>query len=160
MLWLIVPVIVIAVVFIAGHRKTALGLLVVAIIAGGLIYRYDLHLEQQATTRISAAEIGLENIAVRRTFDASYELTGRIRNNSETYRIDGIGFTVKMRDCPGTDAAQCVVTGVATANVTVTVPPREARDFTGALYYGKGHKPPKGTLAWDYEITAITAQRQ
>lgn len=160
MLWLIVPVILVAIVFVAGHRKTALGLLVGATIAGGLIYRYDLHLEQQATTRISASEIGLENIAVRLTFDASYELTGRIKNKSETYRIDGISFAVMMRDCLGPDASKCVMTGTANSVITITVPPQESRDFTGTLYYGKSYKPPKGTLAWDYEITAITANRQ
>jgi hypothetical protein len=43
--------------------------------------------------------------------------------------------------------------------VPITLPPQQARDFTGALYFGKPIKL-KGTLGWSYEVTAITAKRQ
>ena len=160
MLWLLGPLIIVVLVFAAGFRKTALGLLVGVVVAGGLIYWYNLELQEKATTRIAITEVTLENIAVRRTFDASYELTGRIKNNSKTYRIDGVNFTVRMRDCPGTESSNCVVTGETTTYVAVIVPPQEAGDFIGTLYYGRTHKQPKGRHAWDYEITEITAKRQ
>ena len=160
MFWLIGPLIIVVLVFVAGFRKSALGLFVGVVIAGGLIYWHNLELQEQATTRISSEEIKVEQIEIKRTFDASYELTGRIRNNSKLYRIDGISFTVKMRDCPGTEASNCVVTDEAATYVAVTVPPQQARDFTGTLYYGRSHAQLQGTLVWDYEITAITAKRQ
>ncbi len=160
MFWLIGPLIIVVLVLVAGYRKTALGLFVGVIIAGILTYWLTLEVQEHAATRISVSEIGLDKVAFRRTFDASYELTGRITNKSETYRIDGVSFTVKMRGCAPADPSNCVDAGEAIAHVAVAVPPLETRGFIGTLYFGKGHKEPKGTLAWDYEISAIMAKRQ
>ena len=160
MLWLIVPIIAVVIALLLGYRKTAVGVLIAAVIAAGLIYWHTKSLEQKSETRIPAAEAPLTNVTVRHTFDASYEISGTIRNSSETYRIDGISVTVRLRDCLKTDASKCTPIGHATANVPVTVPPQQTRNFTGALYYGKDHKPAKGRLACDYEIIAIRAKRQ
>jgi len=160
MLWLIGPIVVVVLVFLAGYQKVALGLLVASVIAGGLIYQRREQTQDHATTRISVSEIALESISLRPTFDASYELTGRIKNNSETYRIDGVHFNVAVSDCRANDISTCVVAGEAATHVVVTVPPQQARNFTGTLYFGRSHRRPKDTLAWNYEITAIVAKRQ
>lgn len=160
MLWVIAPLAIVVLVFLAGFRRTALGLLVAALIAGGLIYRHIGKVQEQAESRIPAADIELGNVDVRRTFDSTYEITGRIKNLSETYRIDGISFNVTVSDCAGKGESACTVLGRATTHVTLTVPPLESRNFTGVLYYGDTHRPAKGRLAWKYEIEAITARRQ
>lgn len=160
MYWIIAPLVIVAFLFAAGFRKAALGLLIVAVVAGALIYRHNEQVQQRASTRISASEISLENVAVTRTFDASYELTGEIKNKSDTYRVDGISLKVKMRDCSPKDASQCVVAGEAAAHAPVTVPPQQTRAFTATLYFGKSHRQPKGTIVWDYEIETIMAKRQ
>jgi hypothetical protein len=158
-LWLIVPLVIALLVFVAGFRKTALGLVIVAVIAGALIYRLDEQAQQRAESRIPASEISLENVAVRHTFDSSYELTGRLKNGSPTYQVDGITLNVKLRDCRIGDASECVAASEAEVHAAVTVPPGESRDFTATMYFGKGHRRPKGTLAWDYEIESVTAKR-
>ena len=93
------------------------------------------------------------------TFRSSYNLSGNVRNKSEAYRLEGITFKVTLRDCQGPDKAKCVNIGEATAYVPVTLPPQEARDFVGSLYFGNEQIKPKGTFAWDYEIVAITGKR-
>jgi hypothetical protein len=160
MLWLIAPLVTALLVFVAGFRKTALGLVVAAVIAGALIYRLDEQAQQRAETRIPASEISLENVVVRHTFDSSYELTGRLKNGSSTYQVDGITLDVKLRDCRTGETSQCVAAGEAErTHAGVMVPPGESRDFRATLYFGKGHRRPKGTLAWDYEIESVTAKR-
>jgi len=159
MAWLIAAIGVVLLVLFAGFRKTALGVLVTAVIGGFLLYHYNQQRERQSTTKIPQSKIVLENVAVRPTFGSSYDLSGRVKNNSESYRLDGIEFKVTMRDCEGKDKSSCVIIGKATAYVALTVPPQEARDFTGSLYFGSDQKA-KGLLAWDHEITAIVAKRQ
>ena len=155
MLWVIAPLVIALIAFIAGFRKTALGLVVVALIAGVAIYVLTEQTQQRAETRISASEFSIENVAVRHTFDASYELTGRLKNGSSTYQIHGITLKVKLRDCRAGETSQCE----AEARAAVVVPPGESRDFTATMYFGKGHRRPKGTLAWDHEIVSVIAKR-
>jgi len=159
MLWLIAPLVIALLAFLAGFRKTALAVVVAAAIAGASIYGLNEQAQQRAETRIPASEFSLENVAVRHTFDSSYELTGRLNNRSATYQVDGINLNVKLRDCRTGDASQCVAAGEAQGHAAVTVPPGASRDFTATLYLGKGHRRPKGTLAWDYEIESVTAKR-
>jgi hypothetical protein len=156
MLWIIIPLVMAIFAFAAGYRRTALGLIVAAALAGASIYLLTEQTQQRAETRISTSEISLENVVVRHTFDASYELTGRLKNSSSTYQIQGITLNVKLRDC---NATRCVAAGEAEARAAVTVPPGESRDFTATMYFGKGHSRPKGTLAWDYEIASVIAKR-
>jgi len=161
MAWLIAALgVVVLLVFFAGFRKIALGVLVTAVIGGFLLYQYNQQRERQSTTRIPQSQIVLENVAVRPTFGSSYDLSGRVNNNSESYRLDGLEFKVTMRDCEDKDKSSCVIIGGATAYVSLTVPPREARDFTGSLYFGSNQKKAKGLLAWDHEIMAVMAKRQ
>ena len=159
MLWLIAPLAVALLLFVTGFRKTALGVVVASVIAGASIYGYNEQAHQRAEARIPASEIALENVKVRQTFDSSYELTARLTNRSSTYQVHGISLTVKLRDCRNGAASRCDPAGAAEARAAVTVPPGESRDFTATMYLGKGHRRPKGTLAWDYEIESVTARR-
>lgn len=161
MAWLIVPIAGVVLLYLAGLRRAALGLLVVAIVSSLVLYQYTQQVQQDATTRISESEVAVENVLIKLTFDSSYDISGRITNKSETYRLDGISFKVTLRDCQKKDKeSRCVSMGEATTHVPITVPAQQARDFTGALYFGGEQMKPKGTLAWDYEITAIAAKRQ
>jgi hypothetical protein len=160
MAWLIGPIIVVLLVYLAGFRKSALGLLVAVIVAGFLLYQHSEHVQEKAETRIAESEVVLANVAITPTLDSSYNLTGRITNQSETYRIDGVSFRVTMRDCQGKDKTTCVSVAEASTHVPITVPSQQAREFTGSLYFGSVRTKVKGTLSWDYEIIAISAKRQ
>ena len=160
MLWIIAPLVAAVIAFAMGYRKTALALVISAVIAGILIYTLVEQTQQRAESRISVSEISLDNVVVKHTFDASYEVTGRLKNGSSTYQVDGMALNVKLRDCRPGDASQCAAFGEARGHATVSVPPGESRAFTATLYFGKGHPRPKGTLAWDYEIESVIARRQ
>ena len=159
MAWLIVPIVIVVILYVAGYRKSAAGLLGTVIVAGFLLYQYTQRVQQKAGSRILPSEVTVENVAVKPTFRSSYDITGRVTNRSETYRLDGISFRVTMRDCRGADKSSCVSIAEATTSVPVTVPPQQARDFTGSLYFDRSVKA-KGTLAWDYEIIGLAAKRQ
>src|SRR4051812_6563199 len=119
MLWLIAPLVIAVVLFLAGFRKTALGLVVAGVVVGASIYGLNERTQQRAESRISVSEISLDNVAVRHTFDSTYELTGRLKNSSSTYQVDGITLNVKLRDCRTDDPSKCGAAGQAAAQAAV-----------------------------------------
>ena len=82
MAWLIAGIIiVVTLVFVAGFRKSALGLLIIGLLVGCWIYQHNQRVREQAQSR-SSSEIQVESVALNQTLDGSYDLTGRIKNNS------------------------------------------------------------------------------
>lgn len=161
MAWLIaVAILVVALLVATGYRKSAIGLALGVLIVGVSLYLYNERQEQQETSRISISEIALENVDLKPTFRSGYDLVGTIRNNSPKYRLDGIDVTATLRDCETKDKSTCTVIGQASAYVAVTVPPEESRDFVASLHFGNDKPRARGTLAWDYQVTAVTAKRQ
>lgn len=159
MAWFIgTAIVVVLLVFFAGFRKIAVGVLATAIIGGFSLYLYNE--QQESTISIPISQIVLENVAVKPTYRSSYDISGRVKNNSETRQLDGIEFKVTMRDCQGKDKSSCVVVGEATTYVSLTVPPQAARDFTGSVYFGSNQKKVRGTVVWDHEIISIASKRQ
>jgi hypothetical protein len=159
MAWLVAAgIVVVFLLFLAGYRKSALGLFVAAVIAGFLVYQYGQRMEQEKRTRIKPSELVLEKVVLEPTFRSSYDLTGTISNKSESYQLDGISFRVTLRDCLGKDKASCTVIGEAETYVALTIPPQQTRSFTGSLYFGTGPIRVKGRLDWDYEIISITSR--
>ena len=59
MAWLIAAIVVVSVVFLAGFRKLALGLVVAALIGGLSLYQYN-EQQQRASTRIPVSEVVIE----------------------------------------------------------------------------------------------------
>lgn len=161
MAWLIaIAILIVAGLFAAGLRKPALALGLGVLIAGVSIYVYNERQERQETTRITASEIGLENVELRPTFRSSYDFVGTLKNKSEQYRIDGIDITVTLRDCSSKDKTSCTVIGQASGYTGIAVPPQASRDLVVSLHFGGDQPRAKGHFAWDYAITAITAKRQ
>ncbi len=157
---IVVAILVVFLLLAAGFRKAAAGVAVLVLIVGVSIYLYNEQQEQRATTRIAVSEIAVEKLDLTPTFRSGYDLSGTIKNNSAKYRLDGIDVTVTLRDCRDKDKSTCTVIGQASAYAAMTVPPREARDFILSLHFGNDRPRATGTLAWDYEITAVTAKRQ
>jgi hypothetical protein len=161
MAWLIaVAILIVCVLIVTGFRKSAIGLALGVLIAGTSLYVYNERQEQKETSRIAVSEIAMENVDLRPTFRSGYDLVGTITNNSPKYRLDGIDVTVTLRDCKSKDKSTCISMGQASAHVAVTVPSGESRDMVASLHFGDERPKAKGTLAWDYEVTAVTAKRQ
>jgi hypothetical protein len=160
MAWLIVPLALVVLLYVAGFRRSAAALLVAAILAGVLLYYYNERLQEDARSRIPLSDVEVEGVAITPTFRSSYNLSGSVRNKSEQYRLEGITFKVTLRDCQSPDKSKCVSISEATSYVPLNLAPQEAREFIGSLYFGSDETKPKGTLEWDYEIVAITGKRQ
>ena len=161
MLWLIGPLLLVVLLALAGWRKSAGAVLIIATVAGGWLYRHNAADETGALNPEWATLISVENVEVRRTFDATYEISGRLTNKSETHRIDGIRLQVSLRDCRAAASdAECRAIGDAEPDVAVTVLPGQTREFVGTMYYGKAQKPPQGVLAWEHQVVGVRARRQ
>src|SRR5688572_6134687 len=160
MAWLIAAIIVlVALAFYAGFRKSALSILLAGLVGGYWIHYHAQRVHEQAQSKIASSEIQVESVSLNQTLDGSYDLTGRIRNNS-SYRLDGISVKVTLRDCEGKDRTNCRIIGEAATAVPVRVPTEQARDFVASLYFGGNQIRVKGTLVWDYEIISTIAKRQ
>jgi hypothetical protein len=161
MAWLIaVAILIVCVLAATGFRKSAISLSLGVLIVGASLYAYNERQERKETSRIGVSEIAMENVDLRPTFRSGYDLVGTLKNNSPKYRVDGIDVVVTVRDCKTKDKSSCAEIGQASAYVAVTVPPGESRDVVASLHFGSDRPKAKGTLAWDYEITAVTAKRQ
>jgi hypothetical protein len=159
MAWLIgFAALVLAAVFAAGHRKTALGLAAVALAIGGLLYLHYRGEERQALTRIPKSELVLENVTLR-PYISSYRIAGRITNNSPKFSLKQIDIVVTARDCPGDAAAQqCVAIGESSEILNLDVPPGETRDFAESVRFAGSNLKLKGRLDWSYSVSQIRAE--
>jgi hypothetical protein len=160
MAWLIVPLALVVLLYVAGFPRSAAALLVAAVLAGVVLYYHNERLQEDARSRIPLSDVVVDGVTITPTFRSSYNLSGSVRNNSEQYRLEGITFKVTLRDCPSPDKAKCVSLAEATSYVPLDLAPQEARDFIGALYFETEQMKPKGTFDWDYEIVAITGKRR
>jgi hypothetical protein len=159
MAWLLVPLVIVVVVYLAGYPRSAAALLAVAVVAAILIYYYNERVKEDARSRIPLSEVMVENVTVTPTFRSSYNLSGSVKNNSDQYELEGISFKVTLRDCPSAAKTSCVSLGDATTYVPVGLQPGESQDFIGSLYFGNEQIKAKGVFAWDYEILAVTGKR-
>jgi hypothetical protein len=159
MAWLLVPLVLVVLLYLGGFPRSAAALLAAAVVAGILLYYHNQRVQEDERSRIALSEVAIENVTITPTFRSSYNLSGSIRNGSEQYQVEGLDFKVTLRDCPGADKANCTSIGEANTYVPVSVPPQQARQFVGSLYFGNEQMKLKGTLAWDYEIVAITGKR-
>jgi hypothetical protein len=159
MAWLIVPLALVVLLYVAGFPRSAAVLLVAAVVAGVLLYYHNERLQEDARSRIPLSDLVIENVTITPTFRASYNLAGRVTNKSDQYELEGISFRVTLRDCQSAAKSKCVSLGEATTYVPVGLPPGEAQDFIGSLYFGNEQIKPKGVFAWDYEIVSVTGKR-
>jgi hypothetical protein len=161
MAWFVAAsVVLVSLLFWRGYRKLALGLLAIALVGAVLVYYLDKRLDEEGRKRITASDVAVENVELKRTYRSSYDLTGKVTNNSETVTVERMRFDVTLHDCPAASQSDCVLIGKASGEALVNVPPRQARNFTASLYYGGAELKLKGRLVWRYKLTSITASRQ
>jgi hypothetical protein len=147
----------ILVVFAAGYRKVAAGLLAIALVAGGLLYMHNRQEEHDAVTRIPSSELVLENVTLK-PYVGSYKIAGRIKNNSAKFSVKQIDLAVTVQDCIGGAAAkQCTTIGESKEILLLNIPPGEARNFEESVRFGSNQKL-KGRLEWNYSISQIRAK--
>ena len=110
-----------------------------------------------AATRIPAEDIALDDLTLERTPNGA-SLAGRVRNDSDRFRLRDLTLVLRLRDCPTTDMApaDCPVIGEAQAIARPDVPPGQIRALNAHFTFNN-LPPVTGTLAWDWSIAATRA---
>ena len=101
--------VVLSLLFWRGYRKLALGLLGIVLVGAVLVYYLDKRVDEEGRMRITVSDIAVENVQFKRTYRSSYDLTGKVINNSETFTLERMRFDVTILDCPAVSQADCVL---------------------------------------------------
>ena len=81
-----------------------------------------------------------------------------VSNNSKKYALRGLGLRIVLEDCEMLDKqTSCTVVAETTNNLSINVPPGQARDFSEGIY-GLGSPIAKGNMVWRYEVTYIRGE--
>jgi hypothetical protein len=69
-----------------------------------------------------------------------------------------LGLRIVLEDCEMLDKqTSCTVVAETTNNLSINVPPGQARDFSEGIY-GLGSPIAKGNMVWRYEVTYIRGE--
>lgn len=159
MVWLAVTAVLLLLVYSAGFRKFALGLLAVLVVIVVVAILYEENKQSRALTLISPQEVQLDNL--RLSSEGSYrrQLTGRIKNNSLRYTLRSVDVKITLRDCEKQESSEstCTIVGETTEHLYVTIPPNQARDITNHVS-GLSSVSPKGKIVLNYTISEVVGQ--
>ena len=151
---------VVLVLFLTGWRRTAIGLAVFVVVAGGVLFMYNRAQEERALSRITRSEVALEKVTFI-PYVGSYKVAGRIRNNSPRYGIRQIDLFVKASDCVADKTGpQCTTIGESTEILNVSIPPGQARDFEESVRFYRSKPRLKGKLEWSWSISRVRAENE
>ena len=81
----------------------------------------------------------------------SFQVAGRIQNNSPTFTLTELELKVVLQDC--LDTGVCEILAEDVAEVATEVPAGEARDFQVDANFAE-MRPQKGRLGWHYVVVA------
>jgi hypothetical protein len=147
----------IVVAFVAGYRKVAVSLLVVALAVGAVLYVQHREQDHVAFTRIPSSDLTFENVTLT-PYVGSYKIAGRIKNNSVKFTVRQIDLVVTVKDCAqGAAEQQCNIVGESNEILNLNIPPGEAQDFGEAVRF-YGSPKIKGRMEWSYAVSRIRAE--
>jgi hypothetical protein len=106
---------------------------------------------------VPLTDVSVENLALTGG-GAPFELRGRIENRSKDLRLRSVTVQITRRDCyeGALDPSGCALQWQDRHWVTVTVPPREARDFATSIWMRGAAPRPRGKTQDTFEIVAAT----
>lgn len=79
----------------------------------------------------------------------SFQVAGRIQNNSPTFTLTELQLKVVLQDC--LDTGVCEILAEDVADVAIEVPAGEVRDFQVDANFAE-IRAPKGRLGWHYAV--------
>ena len=130
MVWIFVIVVLVLLVYSAGFRTFAIGLLAFVIVAGIIFYVYETTESQRSLTLILPQEVELADLGLTTSSSYSRRLTGRIKNNSDKHTLLSIDLKITIRDCEKESLnASCTIIGETTEYIYAKIPPKQARDI-------------------------------
>ncbi|SFF28115.1 hypothetical protein [Nitrosomonas sp. Nm166] len=134
----------------ARFRKFAGFFVLICVVGGFLFWQYQEYEKKQSKSRISPSELVLKNVSFKST-NNSYEMTGRLINNSEKYTLNGIQLKISVKDCANNDNANCITFSERNEYIYISIPPKQARDFKKDIYL-YSDQIVENKLIWNYSI--------
>jgi hypothetical protein len=114
--------------------------------------------ERLSKSRIKSNELTLEGFKLKPGEYDDLVLTGRIKNNSKKYSLDGLSLKLVFQDCSVIKENSCITIGEKGVYLSLSIPPGQARDIYEKIsLYGKTMIP-KGKLIWHYDINYTVAK--
>ncbi|MXS85515.1 hypothetical protein ABO04_06240 [Nitrosomonas sp. HPC101] len=158
MVWVIGIAVLALLIISVWFRKVAIGVIILAVLVGSLIYFLSEREEERALSRIPFAELDFENVTLKPNY-SGYSLSGRIKNNSQEFTLKQVKLLITLQDCTGApDARKCVTVGESHESVNLNIPSNQARDFEKVLYFPGGNLKFLGELEWSYSVSGIKGE--
>lgn len=154
--WLLLAGLVLVLVIMSiRFPRVGLPILGVFVVVGSLLFFYTQGEVEKASALIATDRIQLDHMKFEGGYAGSYNVSGRIRNQSAAHTLTEVTIQLVMSDCaPQTD--ECEILGDVSTRIATHVPPGQARDFKGNVYFEKAQ--PRGEVAWDYQVIASQAR--
>lgn len=105
--------------------------------------------------RIPISQVQLSHMDVRPGLNSrSFVLTGRLENAAQIFTIISVTIQATIEDC---HATECEIVGQETAEISLEIPPKQARDFSLTIPFSA---IPKiiGEATWRYAILKVRAR--
>lgn len=150
MAWVFGIVIVILLVVSAGFRKFAGVLILVCAVGGFLYWQYQENEERESKRRIPVSELKFDGVSLKSSY-GSYDMVGRITNNSPKYTLKAVQLKLTFKDCEKLNPNNCIVVAEDNEHIYLNIPSGQARDFKEGVYLSSNLNI-KGNMVWSYAI--------
>ena len=148
-LFAIVSVLILLIVSVR-FRQFALSVAMLLVFCGLMVWVYQEYETHQIRNRILPSELRLENVSFE-SLNNDYELTGRVINDSEKYRLNGLQLKISVQKCDDHEHRNCIIFYETEEYIYIMVPPRQARDFRKVITL-YSNQALTGRLVWNYSI--------
>lgn len=148
-LFAIVSVLILLIVSVR-FRQFAHSVAMLLVFCGLMVWVYQEYETHQIRNRILPSELRLENVSIE-SLNNDYELTGRVINDSEKYRLNGLQLKISVQECDDHEHRNCIIFYETEEYIYIMVPPRQARDFRKVITL-YSNQALTGRLVWNYSI--------
>lgn len=154
---LLLGVIILIMLIVSVRFRKFVGLLALMWITGAfLFWQYQNYEENKSKNRIHPSEVILNNISFK-PINNNYEMTGRIKNNSEKYNLSGVQLRITAKDCTDRYSDNCIIFSEKEEYIYISIPPKQARDFRKDIYLYSDQLI-KDKIIWDYSIGYVESK--
>lgn len=157
MQWILFGAVIIALLLMGSRSpKIALSLLGLLLILWVGFYYYTEDRRKLAQDLVDQERVTLSEFRITPGYRDSFNLSARIKNNSDTETITEVRLHIDLEECPQetrTNERNCIIIGSADEIVSIIVPPRQARDISRNPYFGAIHL--QGQPRWSHKITGV-----
>ena len=159
--WILLGVIALALV-VTAVRSPRLAFAILVVLIGGAVLMLQLipGERERESARMSVSDVQLLMAHVIPAYAGGFDLRGRLENRSDDAELSEATIEVQLRDCHNDSdraAGNCPVLGVATPQIALIVPPRQARDFSVSITFPRVQV--RGEADWQYIVRGVRGHR-